>query len=641
MKRRYISVLLVLALLLVGALPAYAHPDQPSVVVDEAEETGPVHDEHQHGGDTGHLPASSRNVELVGKVNLTSIAGGISDVAAYGSFAYLGAFSSECVARGGNGTGVHVVDIKDPAKPKKVGFIPAHSNSYVGEGVHVFQSKTESFQGDILVHNNEPCNSGLPGGTGVSLWDVTDPTSPKPLALEVGDMNQRRFGTTVVTQANSSHSAQGWAVGDRAYVVMVDNQEFSDVDILDVTDPRNPRQIADVGILDWPGAHSPLANGDSIFHHDMQVREIDGHWYLLVSYWDAGFILLNIDDPAKPVFIDDYDYPMPDPLMPEFKIPEGNGHQATWSSNNKYILGSDEDFAPNRTAFQITTGPNAGPYGAGEFGWTVPLSQKFGNNLNGPTIWGGSGCEEDTDGNGVSDRAQVPPASGLTAGPGEAKIVVFTRGTCFFSKKVESGQMAGYDAVIVANSHAGARGGLVPDAFTCGSQGHSFTVTVSAVCVGHRAMHQLFNDTPAYSGAEGADLPAIGTVGEKVKASTVFDGWGYLHLIDAQTLDEVDSYAVAEGLDPKYASGYGNLTIHEVKTDPRRGVNLAYLSYYDAGLRVVKFGQNGIEEVGHYIGEGGNDFWGTFPLRQAQGRPLLLMSDRDSGLWIFRYTGQE
>jgi hypothetical protein len=70
--------------------------------------------------------------------------------------------------------------------------------------------------------------------------------------------------------------------------------------------------------------------------------------------------------------------------------------------------------------------------------------------------------------------------------------------------------------------------------------------------------------------------------------------------------------------------------------------NLGYLSYYDAGLRVIRFGTDGIEEVGHYIAEGGSDFWGVevhrLPGDETE-ETLILGSDRDSGLWIFRYTG--
>jgi hypothetical protein len=98
---------------------------------------------------------------------------------------------------------------------------------------------------------------------------------------------------------------------------------------------------------------------------------------------------------------------------------------------------------------------------------------------------------------------------------------------------------------------------------------------------------------------------------------------------------------VPEALDEDFAEGFGTLSVHEVKTDPRERVNLAYISYYNAGARVVKFGKSGMHEVGFFIDEGGNHFWGTFPHRlgKTQGAPLLLFSDRDRGLYILRYTG--
>ena len=70
--------------------------------------------------------------------------------------------------------------------------------------------------------------------------------------------------------------------------------------------------------------------------------------------------------------------------------------------------------------------------------------------------------------------------------------------------------------------------------------------------------------------------------------------------------------------------------------------DLAYLSWYDAGIRVVRFGPAGIEEVGHYIDVNGNDFWGVEAHRlpaDPSETTYILGSDRDSGLWIFKYTG--
>ena len=116
-----------------------------------------------------------------------------------------------------------------------------------------------------------------------------------------------------------------------------------------------------------------------------------------------------------------------------------------------------------------------------------------------------------------------------------------------------------------------------------------------------------------------------------------------LHDARDPNLRIIDSYAVPEALDEAFTiEDHGILSVHEVKTDPRALVNLAYISYYNAGARVVKFNRRqGLREVGFFIPEGGVHYWGTFPHRLPGkgGAPLLLFSDRDSGLHILRYTG--
>jgi hypothetical protein len=409
--------------------------------------------------------------------------------------------------------------------------------------------------------------------------------------------------------------------------------------------------LKETGLPDWPEAQQPLANGSQANLHDMVVQKVRGRWLALLSYWDAGWVILDVtDDPANPVFIRDSDYFEPEREL-GFTPAEGNAHQAEWNQNAKYIVGTDEDFAPFRVRFQITTGPNAGFYQAGEFSFTPRLATKFPAGLQGPTIWGGSGCVEDTNANGTSDRDEVPDAATLPANPGEAKIVVFTRGVCFFSDKIRTGELKGYDAVIVGQSHGGSGLGARPESFTCGSQGSPVAGTASAICIGHRATHLLFNDVPEYTPNEsvfpdttfgpGKDLPAIGTLGDRIRAETTYDGWGYVRLLDAATLAEIDTYAVPEGVNPAFASGFGTLSVHEVATDPGRA-DLAYLSYYDAGMRTIRIGPSGIEEVGHFIDTGGNDFWGVEAHRlpaDVTEQVYVLGSDRDFGLYVFRYTG--
>lgn len=634
-NRRAIAVMAAIGLVITGAGgstalagPGGSGPGQTHRLGDAAVDTplevdaeqADAHDE-QHGGVGGHLPASSKNMELVGKLAVSGAVGvdkpgHIADIASFRNYSYLAARrlnTSPC----GQG-GFYTADISDPANPTEVGFTAFPPNSYPGEGMQVIKLNTPAFKGDVLLTNNENCGTDPERVGGMSLYDVTDPTSIAPLALGKGDTNRG-----ALTRARQIHSVFGWQAGKRAFAIIVDNEEVTDVDIMEITDPRNPVAIAEVSILDWPAAHSPLANGESVFLHDMVVKRIGAKWRALLSYWDAGWIVLNVDDPANPVFVNDSDYPVPDPLL-GFDPPEGNAHQGEWSHNNKYIIGTDEDFSPGRTKFEITTGPNAGFYGAGQFGWTVPISES--NPFTGDTVWGGSGC----------DRTEVPSQASTGA-----DVVVFTRGTCFFSTKVESGQLAGYDQVIIMQSHGGTRNGLTPNGFTCGGQGHAFTVTASAICIGHRAGHLLFNDTPEYTSTpEGSDMPALGTLGESVGATTTFDGWGTIHLLSGDTLQEIDNYSIPEAIDPAFASGSGTMSVHEVAMD--KSENLGYLSWYDAGMRVVRFGESGIEEVGHYIAPGGNDFWGV-EAHRLPGDPTettyILGSDRDSGLWIFKYTG--
>jgi hypothetical protein len=642
-----VAVLTVLALL-AAAAPVGAD-SIPPIAQGYDPVDGPLPHEAEHPGGPGHLAPGSRNMELVGKLGLTGVEGGIADVAAFGNYAYLNAFSPECVSNGGAGTGVHIVNIADPTNPVKVGFIASHPNSYQGEGIHIVRASTPSFSGDILIHNNETCNATEFAPSGASLWDVTDPTNPQPLSLNFGDPDPAVDGQTYHT----THSAQlfvqrGVLPGgkDRVLATLQDNQDLSDVDIFDVSNPRAPVMLAERGLEDWPGAQGSYANGDTVFHHDMQHKRINGHDFLLVSYWDAGQVLLNIDDPANPTFVGDSDFRTPDPLMPEFDIPEGNSHQSYWDADNEFIVSTDEDFSPFRTNFALTTGPNAGPYGAGEFGFTPTVESQPGSQIAGPTVFGGRGClaaGPNAGPDAVAGEPSPPPAADVPADPGEQKTVVFSRGGCFFSTKIAAGQDLGYDVVIIGQSHAGTRAGLLPDGFFCGGQGHDYDEQIPAICIGHRATHLMFNDDPAFSGPEGADIP-LGALGERYGATTEFDGWGYVQLHDARdpNLRIIDSYAVPEALDHEFAEGFGTLSVHEVKTDPRTKVDLAYLSYYNAGARVVKLShKHGIQEVGFFIDEGGNHFWGIYPHRlgTSQGQPLLLYSDRDRGLYILRYTG--
>lgn len=123
-----------------------------------------------------------------------------------------------------------------------------------------------------------------------------------------------------------------------------------------------------------------------------------------------------------------------------------------------------------------------------------------------------------------------------------------------------------------------------------------------------------------------------------------FDGWGYIYLYNANTLAELDTFAVPEAMQESKAIGFGDLSVHEVATHPTASSKF-YSAYYAAGFRAFKIKATGcggdgapcIAEVGGYLDPAGNNFWGVEMWRHpASGELYVLAIDRDSGLWIFR-----
>lgn len=240
-----------------------------SVVAGLTPAAGAYEAEHpgQHGGTGGHLPGSSENVELVGRLELTTDEGRIADVFAFGNFAYLGAYLEGDPLNCQNG-GVYVVDISDPSRPKQVQFIRSANDTYVSEGVQVIHIDTPAFNGDVLAHNNETClpQGGFSHGIGgIDLVDVTNPPQSKILAQGVGDHTNDSGGTSVL--AHEVHSVFMWDAGNKAYAMLTDDNDIGglDVDILDITDPRDPMLIKETGLPDWRGAQNAQSQGTGAF----------------------------------------------------------------------------------------------------------------------------------------------------------------------------------------------------------------------------------------------------------------------------------------------------------------------------------------------------------------------------------------
>jgi hypothetical protein len=597
--------------------------------VNSAKETHSHHDA-QHGEDHGHLPPEQRNVDLVGFTDLfgdREQPGRIGDVSAKGNYAYLTLYYEPQCDRGG----IQIVDISDPANPRAAGYVPSHIGTFAGEGSQVLSLDTKSFKGDVLIYQNESCpDSDKVSVGGVTLVDVTNPLAPKKLVEGFGDFSVNGKSQT---HSNQVHSAFGWVNEEtgRAYVVMTDDEEATDTDIIDITNPSRPTFVAEYDFVSQSRQPLGAVHGDAVFIHDEVVKKIGNQYVGLLSYWDGGYIQVDLTDPANAAYIGDTDYPEVDPVLLERTgtalSPEGNAHQAEFTRDNRFFIATDEDFDPYRMTTTIVDGPYAGTEFLAIQGDQVPHIDAD-TSLRGGTRAVGLACDPGT----------IPQAdAGHT-------VAVIERGVCNFTPKVQNVQAAGYAGAIVFN-RTGVDGceTLISMIVEAGIPALFVTRTD-----GFRILGASLDGYTCSEDGSGTLAPSVGTAGSTVDLKAIFDGWGYIHLFDAKTFADLDQFAIPAAHDPAYASGFGDLSVHEVATDP--DTNRVYVSYYSGGFRVLAYSNKGrLTEVGAFIaGPGmtttsgkqvtqtGNNFWGVEVHKHPNGQKYVLASDRDSGLWIFQ-----
>jgi hypothetical protein len=602
---RRAGVVALSAGLLAGALggPAWAHPEHAETsVADDGSALDGQHDDKQDVGGKGHLPAKNENVRVVGKLKIDYVVPGqIADVAALKDTAYLASFREGTCSKGG----FYTVDIKDAANPKQLGFVPSSPGTYVGEGMQALSVHTAAFTGDLLVHNNETCAEKTTNQGGITLVDVSNPAAPVILAANVGD-TVRPDGSDRAKPSNV-HSAYAWGQDGRLYAALVDNEEGADLDILDITDPRKPQLIAEYDLDEKFGVgQSELGTGSS-FLHDMVVTKIGGRQTMIASYWDGGYVQLDVTDPMKATLINQTDFLVPDTERAkrgEHVLPEGNAHQAEFTADRSAFVATDEDFSPYKLESKMADGTAFRAQPGSGYKQVQP-----GETVTGPTVFVGLAC------------------GALPAAAEAGTIAVVERGTCGFQDKANNVAAAGYETGIVFNSPAGG------DAIVnmAGTNPHLRFSFVSR-SDGLRILNSYDGSKPSTQQAS----PAVGTQGQSVTFRSFFDGWGYVHLYDRATGKQLDTYAIPESQDANVAQGFGDLSVHEVAADPKS--SLSYLSYYAGGFRILDTAGGKLKEVGAFIDQGGSNFWGVQVTTVPKYGQVVLASDRDFGLYVLQYA---
>lgn len=592
--RQRIRMALVLAMVLALAMVspvAGAHDEGDTHLSGEitqhfSDEFLAAADGFAHGQGGEHRAPLSRNLSMVGQLsfgeselNFTN-----TDVWAHGSHAYVGTFSSPACA-GDLGLGVKIVDVSDPTNPEWIGTLASPAATRAND-VKVAKVNTRWFHGDLLVHTNEPCRAG--GDGGIRLYDVSDPAAPVHLADfysigSPGPDSPAAFGV---------HNTYLFQQGKRAYVMVVANinPDLYDFRIVDVTNPSSPTEAGRWSATvspDAPSGLAPRGTSRSLGIHDVWASDNGKIGYL--SYWDSGYIIVDISDPTDPKFVGNSTWGPDD---------EGNAHAAVPARGGNLLVATDEDFSATGLGRLIV---NSGPHAGDQYEAVVGAISPSFAPLTADLAWVGLG---DTERDSSDD-----PAFGCLGGQpyGESvagKIALIQRGFCAFSEKIDRATAEGAVGAIVFNNVGE---GLVLMGGT--------PVSIPSVFVAQSRGENLAGDREAGH-----------TVNVTIREGE-FDGWGFARIFDISDPTQptlLANITLPSTFDPAAPNPFG---VHNVYV---RG-NTAYFSWYQDGVVVVDISQPTHPRVVAQFNDD-NNFWGIHVVGE-----LIFASDRNTGLWIFKH----
>ena len=214
-----------------------------------------------------------------------------------------------------------------------------------------------------------------------------------------------------------------------------------DLLIVDISDPTAPTLAGEWGVLDAPefglAFYLSVRQGADARTQLHGVRANGNGTLAYLSYWDAGFITLDIRDPANPLFVGRAAFP---------SGVEGNAHSLDEARGGNLLVTADEDTAPFE--FQFTSNAFTGTRSAIEAAFTsTRIANPPGREMTGEIVHVGRGCPA----NAISPGSPADPYLASPAG----KIALIERGACRFDEKIGRAQQNGAAGVIVYNSAAG------------------------------------------------------------------------------------------------------------------------------------------------------------------------------------------
>jgi hypothetical protein len=274
------------------------------------------------------------------------------DVVAHRGYAYLGSWRG---ARGCVAAGVRVFNLANPRQPQQVAtFADAGSEPQLAgtwtEKTIVRRVETAAFTGDLAVTSVQACTAGA--FRGFALYDVTNPASPRRLALVRLDprgsheiwLAAARNSAWVYTAIPSSELIGAPDYDPRTGTASTPGPP--DFRIFDVSDPRNPVQAGGWGAWRELGVRPNAGRGDFVhanFVHSVMTNEQATRAFL--SYWDLGTVILDISNPAAPRYLG---------RTPRSDS-EGDAHSAWLAKGGRILIETHENGVGRPFIYDIST----------------------------------------------------------------------------------------------------------------------------------------------------------------------------------------------------------------------------------------------------------------------------------------------
>ncbi len=252
------------------------------------------------------------NPELSAKLRL----GTIFDVKAWRHYAY--------AVNGGTSGNGFVIDVNDPRNPQVVGTFPSGHNLFITDsgymikeipGVQVWDLNPDPtnpqmvWQGGVEGHDASVIGNRLydfHGTAGTFIYDFTNPKNP----VLLGE----------ITDPAISYHHSGWTSRDGRYLFICDElaqNPSPDITVWDIQDPANPVRVGQ------------FADSTATVHNLYIIGD-----FAFISYYTAGFRVLDVSDPTHPKLLDEFD------TTPEIT---GEGFAGAWGvypftpSGNIYV----------------------------------------------------------------------------------------------------------------------------------------------------------------------------------------------------------------------------------------------------------------------------------------------------------------